>query len=354
MEVTKVDVCVLGGGAAALITNELLRRKGVSCCIIASSFLGNLAPIKVGINRISPVPIFIGYDSALYEKLGFGSPSGEDFVTTEYSGVFGIIRKEDIATNSFAESVERTYQDSKKRLIITRKHLGRLPFDHELPGLNRKVQAQHNPDRRAIRRIGFTEGVSPYLKFVESAPKPHVIAEQLVQVDIKRQCVTTINRQIFYKQLVSTIPLLEFLSVSKIPNTLQTSSAGAQIYVFEARDTNHQNSLIYDCDARSPVHRVYAPPGNFVIAQIAYEQWGANDEAIGARISDLLGREIEAVSVKKITINNCYPLALSDYQQRDEIMKTLEGSGVTTFGRLGQWEYLDLEELDWGRIECLL
>ncbi|MES2669683.1 MAG: hypothetical protein V4673_04590 [Pseudomonadota bacterium] len=353
MEVTKADMCVLGGGAAALITNEIMRRNGVSCCIIAKSLLGNLAPIKVGINRISPVPIFVGYDSSLYDKLGFSSPSDEDFVTTDYSVISGIVRKEDIAPNSFAETVERTYQDAKKRLIITRKHLGRLPFDHDLPGLNRKVQAQHNPDRGANRRIGFIEGVSPYLQLMESAPMPHVIAEQPLRIDIARRCVTTSTRHIFYKQLISTIPLLDFLSLSKIPNTLQASSAGAQIYVFKAYNNNHRHSLIYDCDARSPVHRAYAPRGSFVIAQIAYEQWGAKDEVIATRIKELLDLEIEDVAVKKITINDCYPLALSDYPQRDRIMKTLENSGVTIFGRLGQWEYLDLEELDWERIECL-
>lgn len=354
MEFTKADICVLGGGAAALIASELLRKNGASCCIVASSLFGNLAPIKFGMNRISPVPIFVGYDSSLYNKLGFNSPSDEDFVTTEYSAIFGAVLKKEISPNSFAESIERTYQDANKRLIITRKHLGRLPFDRDLPGLSRKVQAQYNPYRREKRRIGFIEGVSPYLRLLESAPMPQVIAEKLVRVDIAGRCVTTSSRQVSYNHLISTIPLLDFLSLSKIPNTLQVSSAGAQIYIFDTCVANNRNSLIYDCDDRSPVYRAYAPRGNFVIAQIAYEQWGARDEVVAARIRELLDLEIGTVALKKLTMNDCYPLALSDYRQRDSIMKVLEDSGVTIFGRLGQCEYLDLEELDWGRIECLL
>ena len=201
---------------------------------------------------------------------------------------------------------------------------------------------------------GFSAGISSYLRYVERTPNLLVVNEAVLAVDVENRRVTTNSHQVTYDRLISTLPLLDFLALASIKTSLTTLSEGAQMVVASTRQLRRQNQLIYDCDSTSPVHPAFIPVDNIVLAQVAREHWEKDVTVITARVQELFDFDDQPVAVKRLTLPSCYPLALSDSALRDKIISDLKRSGVTMFGRLAQWEYLDLEELDWEIIECLL
>jgi hypothetical protein len=218
--------------------------------------------------------------------------------------------------------------------------------------LCRKVLAHHPVDGRIVERIGFCAGVSLYLHFIERE-RVRSIDGSIQSIDTARKVVTTSSDRITYDRLISTLPLLEFLSLARIPTTLTTFAAGAQLLVARTKGPVTPNDLIYDCDAASSIHRVFVPCEGYVIIQVARPDWGVEEEAITRRVQVLFDHAEPPTILRKFTLQACYPLAVSDYAQRDALIDDLEGIGVTLFGRFAEWEYRDIEELNWERIECL-
>ncbi len=347
------SVCILGGGPAALLSQALLLRKGISSCIFAKSVLGNLAPLRVGEVRITPIPIFVSPETHLFRQLTLGQLTDSDYVTTNYSPEASSDVSDNILPGSYAEFILQQYPDGAKRLIITKKHLGTLPFRCDLPGLRRKVLSHYPPGHLPPRRVGFNEGISPYLRSIERVQCHQVVNEDVLAVDVDKQRIITKSYQVTYERLISTLPLLDFLALAAIKTPLTTVGGDAQMVVASTRQLKGRNQLIYDCDATSPVYRAFIPRDNVVVAQVARAHWDIKDLAIAARVQELFAFSDRPIVVKRLTVRSCYPLGLSDYSLRDVIIADLEQLGVTLFGRLAQWEYLDLEELDWERIECL-
>lgn len=347
-------VCILGGGPAALLSQALLRHKGVAADVVADTLTGSLTPMQVGGVRVSPVPVFVSPESALFRKLAWGPLTDADRVTTGYSPTMPGPATDEALPGSYAEFMTQRYPDAQQRLIITKKHVGPVVFQRDLPGLRRKVLAHYPAGRAAARRVGFCDGVSPYLHYLERNPGPDALLESVRAIDIARRRVTTsTHRVITYERLICTLPLMHFLALANIATSLTALSGGAQLVVASCRQAAPRNHLLYDCDVASAVHRVFIPREGFVIAQVARGHWDADTAMITTRIQQLFDFGDPPIVLKRLTIPACYPLALSDYAQRDALVDTLQGSGVTLFGRFAQWEYLDLEELNWERIECL-
>ncbi len=347
------SVSILGGGPAALLSQIFLSRNGVSSCIFAESLLGNLAPLQIGEARVAPIPIFITPGTFLAGQLALGPLLETDQIDTRYTTVVRSHADDRPRPGSYADFMTQQYADAERRLIITKKHTGQLAFERDLPGLRRKVLSHYPVGHAPTRRVGFTDGVSPFLSFVERQQRITAIDDAVVAVDVAKRCFFTRSQRVTYDHLVSTLPLLNFLTLAGMQTSLTTVSGGAQLVVASTRNLARRNQLIYDCDSNSPIHRVFIPRDHFVIAQVSRAHWDSADLTITARIQELCQFDDLPVTIRRMTVHDCYPLGLSDYSLRDEIIGDLRRSGVTLFGRLAQWEYLDLEELEWERITSL-
>lgn len=346
-------VCILGGGPAALMAEAMLRKKGVETCIVAESILGNLMPIHIGGVRVAPIPIFVSQGTYLFRQMARNPLADSDFVTTNFSPLSNCDETDEIMSGSYAEFMMQKYPDAGRRLTITKKHVGPIAFQQDLPELRRKVQAHYPPGHTPTRREGFSDGVSPYLRYLECMPSTVTIREKVLAVDIEKRCVNTNSHRVKCDRIISTLPLLDFLALANIKTSLTIVGGGAQILVASTSNWSGRNQLIYDCDGRSPVHRVFTPREGFVIAQIARAHWGIDDLAVTTRMQSLCDFADRPTVVGRITAQNVYPLASSNFELKNEIIRDMEHAGVTIFGRLAQWEYLDLEDLNWERIECL-
>ena len=88
-----------------------------------------------------------------------------------------------------------------------------------------------------------------------------------------------------------------------------------------------------------------------MVVHVAREHWYAPKSDLARRVQVLLGFTHAPKWKDCITLANCYPLGVSDYALKACIRTELEARGVLLFGRFGEWEYRDLEELDWGRCD---
>lgn len=347
------SVCILGGGPAALLSQIFLRQRGIDSTVVAGSVLGGLATMQFGGVRLSPIPIFVSPASDLYRRLAWAPPADADFVTVSNSPVKSNGHVDEIHAGSYAEFMVQRYPDAQQRLIITKKHLGETAFQRNFAGLCRKVLSHHPPGHRFADRIGFCEGVSLFLHYLEREGFPDPLRGPIRAIDVDRKCVVTESHQITYDRLISTVPLLDFLALAGMPTSLQVSGAGARFAVVRTRGEVTPNRLIYDCDAASPVHRVFTPLAHYAIVQVAQPAWDSDDAPIARRTGELLDLDEEPEILRRLAVENCYPLAVSDYGLRDAIVSDLQQRNVTLFGRFAEWEYRDIEELNWERIGCL-
>ena len=83
---------------------------------------------------------------------------------------------------------------------------------------------------------------------------------------------------------------------------------------------------------------------------MARSSWHEPADAIAQRVRELLGFEHSPRVVSTLDTLGCYPLGVSDYSEKAQLMAMLRSHDVTMFGRFAQWEYRDLDELDWGGV----
>jgi len=346
------DVCILGAGPAALLAQAFLRRKGLDPVVVAESDLGNLKPMRHQDVRLGLVPIFPREDSELFQRMQWEPSRDADRVAVSFQGGCEDVH-DAVAPGSHAEFITQTFGDSKRRLVLAKKHAGAQVFTRALPELRRKVVATYPRAPRGGSQLGFADGVSFYLHFLERERCGATVGEPVLRIDLPNRRVATRSREIGYDRLVSTLPMPEFLRLAGIGMPLELLGGGAQIAVAKTAQPVGANQLVYDCDGAAPLFRAFVPRDGFVLAQVAPGHWQADSTRIAERIAQLFALDAVPQVLRRFTINNCYPLAVSDDARRQHLFDDLEGSGVTMFGRGAEWKYLDLDELDWGRIDRL-
>jgi hypothetical protein len=230
------------------------------------------------------------------------------------------------------------------------KHLGMVVYERAFPELEWKVRTHYCDGAKSPRRIGFSEGVSPYLPFIERNLGSSDLPEMIVRVDLKKRCVTTSRRTIFYDRLISTVPLRRFLELADVDCPIQTEAGGGHFVSFATDEGVVPNHLIYDTDSLSPIYRTFAPRPEIIVAQVAVGHWSESADVLALRLQQFLDLRTPLRLLGRVTIDECYPLRLSDYTMKAELVETLSRAGVTLFGRFAEWTYRDLEELDWAAI----
>lgn len=348
----RAPVCILGAGPAALLAQAFLRRKGLDPIVVAESDFGNLKPMRHQGVRLGLVPIFPRADSELFQRMQWEPSRAADRVAVSFHGGCEDVR-DAVAPGSHAEFITRNFEDSRRRLVLAKKHAGAQVFTHALPELRRKVVATYCGAPRGGSQLGFADGVSLYLRYLERERCGTTVGEPVLRIDLANRRVTTPSRDIGYDRLVSTLPMADFLRLAGMGAPLELLGGGAQIAVAKASQPIGANQLVYDCDAQTPIFRAFVPRDGFVLAQVAPGHWQADSERIAERIAQLFALRAVPQVLRRFTIDDCYPLAVSDDARRQQVFDDLERSGVTLFGRAAEWKYLDLDELDWGRVDRL-
>jgi len=346
------SLCILGAGPAALLSQAFLREKGCNPVVVADSVLGNLKPMRYEGVRVGMVPIFPFKESELFQRIAWEPPVAADRVSVTFAPGSEDL-PDAISPGSHAEFIANNFSDSRRRLILAKKHVGTGVFTRGFPELRRKVVANYPQIKRERTLVGFAEGVSFYLRYIERGGFTVSVRERVLEVDVANRRVVTNSREIRYERLISTLPISDLVRVAGIQTGIDFVGEGAQIAVAMVREPLEPNRIIYDCDAQSPIYRAFVPRGGFVVAQVARGHWEVDPGIVAKRIEQLFGLAATPLILRRFTINNCYPLAVSDYALKDELVHHLESSGITLFGRGAQWEYVDLDELEWGRIDSL-
>lgn len=352
MQDFRTSVCTLGGGAAGLLGDLFLRRMAIDSTVVSKSSYGIIAPVLSGVIRFSPVPIFINAASDLFRRMGWEQMRGADYLKVTHLDVAANDTPQaTIRSGSYAEFLVERYDGAVLPLILAQKHLGPVVFTDALPEVRRKVMSHYPPagGRGKPERIGFLNGLCPYFVYLERQPRGRIVPETVRRIDLRGHCVFTRSHTIHYDHLIVTIPLLEFLQLAGMQTKLAVRAAGAKFVVLKTDEPLTPNVMIYDGNERSAVYRAFIPRTEIVIVQLARSSWDSSLSELTARVQELLGLAGEPRVLRHFTIEDCYPLAVSDYGLKRLIEDELHKSAVTLFGRFSQWEYRDLDELEWER-----
>lgn len=344
------SVCILGGGPSALLCNVLLRQNGVTPLLVANAFYGMLSPFQHRGLSFTAIPVFANVDSPLYQRMR-GTDVGADPLRVHYVDYDGPTPNAEPDRDSYGAFLRIRYGEDSFAVGLAAKHLGPIVHSHELPELRSKVLRHYGTATPRASRLGFLEGMSPYYVYIQQhLALLELVPERIDAIDLREHTVLTSSRRIEYDRLICTIPFAQFLALARVHSNLRVETGDARFMVLETHDDAVPNDLVYDCRSSSPVYRVFVPRRGIAVVQMARSSWHEPPDAIAQRVRELLGFEHSPRVVSTLDTLGCYPLGVSDYSEKAQLMAMLRSHDVTMFGRFAQWEYRDLDELDWGGV----
>jgi hypothetical protein len=350
MKEVHARTCVLGGGPSALLSVILLRELGFEVLGIAESLFGLLRPMYHEGVRFNLIPIFLRSQSPLYDRVTRTIWGHQEHVTIRYCSVGNGACFPDIKRGSYAEFLAERYPGSQFRLVLAHKHLGPQVFDNPFPEVQRKVIAHYPNGFQVSAKLGFVDGVSPYLAYIEQLSPAVVIAKTINAINLRDKCIVTDSLRISYERLISTVSLVDFLRLAKLPSDFQMFAGGAKFLVLRSDASVRPNQLVYDCDDKSPIYRAFVPRENIISVHVARSHWYDPVETVARRLQQLIDLKEIPIPITSLTSEACYPLGVSDYSLKANLCAQLQQAGVTLHGRFAEWEYQDLDELKWERI----
>lgn len=351
MSTLRTKLCILGGGPAALLCGRFLLDRGIDVITIAASRHGMLSPIEIDGIRFSAVPIFVDPESGLFSRLNWEGDAPQDLLKVEYVGTSESGRRKTPTPGSVAEFLTRLHDDPTRAIVLARKHMGQTIDEEDIPELREKIRRHYIMKPQRQKRLGFHEGLSPYLHYLLKRPEVAIIYDTVEKIDVANKYVAGRLNTVHFERLISTIPLDQFLALSNFNTGLATESGGAHFALFRTDEDIEINRLIYDCNPMSETYRLFVPVRGIIIAHSARQHWYASRTSVARRVQTLLGLTEVPMWKSCLTLPKCYPLEVSDYALKECIRRELETQGILLFGRFGEWEYRDLDELDWGRCD---
>ncbi len=109
--------------------------------------------------------------------------------------------------------------------------------------------------------------------------------------------------------------------------------------------------MVYDCDFRSSIFRVYSPSDTIIVAQVSsFKKGEVKALDIIKRIKELVPSIKSLTFEKELFFQMSYPLESISNSTVLANIKELKQNSILPFGRFGGWEYKDLHELDWESI----
>lgn len=325
------DVCVVGGGVAASFAAEQLLQAGASVVQLCDRVGDGMRPMELERKTFNVLPVFPVLGDSRTRRMLESGAAREDArlsVTHRASG----------ASLSLEPAGYRTRLFAKKLFGIDSE-----PYPAEL---QRKIARHYGP--RPLERLGFVDGVSPFWRYIRDLPVQRVnwtgSSINLAKRRVNGETAFAYGRLIWTRPL----PLLtkELPMATSVIGTRTFVAADAHFMVFQVSEKTDSNHIVYDLTASAPVVRAFSPCPGVLVAQVASGE-ASSPATVGETCRNLMDLKGSCRHITDVRAAGVYPLEVIPDIDRSAIRNDLDALGVTIFGRFGQWEYLDIHELDW-------
>lgn len=348
-EIVNVKYCILGYGYASLIAyHKILKNNNHDdVLILQNKERRQIFTLEYEELQFSPLPIFPVKESELYNSDLFADVSKQKPISVSFSDLVNFDYPSfETKKDSLADFMVKA-QGIDKNLCLGAKQWGEQMFSTAFSQVQSKIK-RHYISPKGNTRIGYINGKSLFSDAV-SKLKPNIFEHSgLVHIAIGNREIHLKERVVRFEKLVSTIPLHLLLQLCGLPFEFNTASAGAYFCFFKYDTGFDANQMVYDCDYKSDIIRVFSIDDGFLLAQLNSDKYGkVQIPNIKSRIQ-VLAPEIQGLEfAKDLNMPMCYPLDLVTDEITKSSLDRLRENEITPFGRFGNWEYSDLHELDW-------
>lgn len=351
--VQHVKYCLLGYGYASLLAYHKLALKHKDIMILKRESAYSLFTMEHDGLDFSPLPIYPVAESELYNSSLFKNVPQQKPITVNFSSLENFNFDEKQVTEGSLASFMIDKQGVERNLCLGIKQWGEEMLTKPLSQVQSKIK-KHYMSSLGNTRMGYVNGKSLYKYAIEQL-EPNVWGyEDIINIDIEKKEIHLNNGIISYDTLISTIPLRKLLPLCVLEQDHDTSHAGALFYFFEYDAGFKENEMIYDCDYNSAITRIFSIKDNFLLAQLGENSFGTvSTKSVQQRIQQLVPGITNLQFAKELYVPMAYPLESITEPKTLQSLDTLKRNNILPFGRFGNWEYSDLHELAWSKIESL-
>ena len=348
----QVKNCFLGYGYASLIGyHKLLKCSNhEDNLILRNKNSSPIFTIEHEKDSFSPLPIFPVEESELYQSSLFNDVPKQEPISVSFSKLENFNHKDYQIKDKSLASFMLSNDGIDTRLCLGLKQWGDDMLTTPFSQVQDKIK-RHYISKGGNTRMGYVNGLSLF-KYAVDKLNPEVLDySNLKKVDIEKKQVHTDNYIIKYDKLISTIPIHFLLDLCNLKQDHNTNHASAYFYFFKYKDGFNANQIIYDCDFKSDILRVFSIKDNFLLAQLRSDKHGQIPrEKIQKRIQKLVPNIKELEFAKELFVPMSYPVELISTPDTLDSINVLKQNDIVPLGRFGDWKYSDLHELDWTSI----
>lgn len=348
-------VVVAGAGPTGLMVAHRLKQKQIKALVVGKGKNGMLMPVEISGKRVNIVPITPKRGSKLSAALDLAKWSRNNLKFTFLNEGMNLdILFSRASAKSFFRHANNTF--GPRAAGLGYKLVGKPTLKHRLPLLEAKIDRAYILGQRNNELIGFNDGISAYLNFIEGI-SGEILHEPIgmVRVDLKRKILETDAGEVSYKTLVWTAPLPELLTKCGLEGAIKFISCGAAFDVYESISGGlDENQVYYDCDPFSSIYRVFVPNNSTIVVQRSLGWEGTTGHEIH-RLENIVPRaeNVEYKFSKEYEL--AYPLGSEDgSMSMADLLGELERQDIIPFGRFGRWEYLDLDDHKWELVDAAI
>ena len=351
----KFEICILGNGPTARICSFLTKSPHI--LIGNQNNFGSLTKTTINNICINLTPIFPVYDSNLYNELWKNNFEKHDFlnyseqgnILVEFDSIQALISNASPQSYAVQCLKEKQDVDTKKNIILAYKLFGKIIFERKLNKLLAKVK-KHYDGAKTNKRIGYINNLSLYYEKVANIKINNFFSDEVEKIDIERKVVYTKSSEIIYNKLISTIDLRDFLIKTNYLNNINFISGVAHFCLIKTNTILPINLVIYDVEIKSPIYRLFTISDNFIMVQFAFGCQNIESFLLFLTLYKLLGQVFEIHCEYRYTLKDAYPICTSSDTLLQQYKSDLESNNIHLIGRYAEWEYLDLHELNYSKL----
>ncbi len=351
-KIIQIKNCFLGHGYASLIGYhkllEISNHKEI--LILRNKNTSPIFTIEHEGHSFSPLPIFPVEESKLYQSSLFNNVPKQEPISVSFSTLDNFNHKDYQIKDGSLASFMLSNDGIDTRLCLGLKQWGDDMLTTPFSQVQDKIK-RHYISSGGNTRMGYVNGLSLF-KYAVDKLNPEVLDyANLEKVDIEKKEVHTDDYIIKYNKLISTVPIHFLLDICNLKQDHNTNYASSYFYFFEYKNGFNANQIIYDCDFKSDILRIFSVKDNFLLAQLRSDKHGQiSTEKIQKRIQRLVPSIKELKFAKELFVPMSYPVELISTPDTLDSINVLKQNDIIPLGRFGDWKYSDLHELDWSSI----
>lgn len=339
--------CLLGIGYTSIIASHFLKQKGIESLVLGIATDRALFDIQLSSDLISPLPIFPVYDSFLYQTLKLNEGFPQTIVEVSHTELNNCeVSKFTFKPNSLAEFILRDSSELSA-FSLSMKQWGPAMLDNPYSEVKNKI-IRHYLSGNNNSRVGYFNGMTLYYHFMNQS-NPNILNFKLIEkIDYANKIIYTDSFEIYFRELISTIPVQHLFAYCKIPLTMPLLFEGSYFFYFSHASDFKANKIVYDYDLSSDILRVFSAKDNIIVTQLpGYKKGKVKIVDVARRLRELIPTLKELKFEKELHLTMSYPIESITNSQTLESIHLLKDNSILTFGRFGNWEYSDLHELNW-------